>query len=155
MLRWIRLDVGALVVAGVVLLVPRGHAEAPMAPSSSAHPTDGPCAAALARFCKDVPAGEGRLRACLMAHEKELPADCRARIGRQAGGARRREAPMGPRELRACRTDLEVHCAGIASGGGRWLACLRQHEAAITPGCRAAIARPAGAPTSSAAGRTR
>jgi Cysteine rich repeat len=45
----------------------------------------------------------------------------------------------------ACRDDIEHLCAGIQPGGGRLLACLREHTADVSPGCQAMMqrARPA------------
>lgn len=100
-------------------------------------PPAGPCTADLARFCKDTPAGEGRIRACLLAHEKELAAECRVRITAPVSTG----PAMGPREMTACRTDLATHCTDVPSGGGRLLACLQAHREALSPACKGALAR--------------
>lgn len=39
----------------------------------------GPCAADVAKFCKDVKPGEGRIAACLKEHEKDLSQACKDR----------------------------------------------------------------------------
>lgn len=141
MLRAMRRRAATIAIAVVSVFATTGWADGPSV-SETVQPS-GPCAVPLARFCKDVPAGEGRLRSCLLAHERELPADCRARIAGtgKAAASPRAEPPMGPREADACRDDLAAHCAAVPSGSGRWLACLREHEAVIAPGCKAAIAR--------------
>jgi hypothetical protein len=119
-----RLLVMAVVLAGAAV-----HAATP----------DGPCTADIARLCKDTAKGEGRLRACLLEHENELAAECRARI---TGGAAKGPA-MDAQQMLTCRADLETHCAKVPSGGGRLRACLQEHEAALKPACKAALARPA------------
>ena len=101
----------------------------------------GPCAANLHRFCKDTAPGDGRLRACLDAHEAELPAECRALLPAKskAGAA----APaMDARQLLACRHDLRTHCGKVPSGGGRLRACLNARETQLTSRCSATLARP-------------
>jgi hypothetical protein len=97
----------------------------------------GPCTDDIARFCKDVPATEGRLRACLLEHETALAPACRVRV---AGGGSKTPA-MGPQEMVACRADLDAHCAGVPSGGGRLRGCLQEHADALAPKCKAALAR--------------
>ncbi len=39
-----------------------------------------------------------------------------------------------------CKTDIETHCGDIAVGEGRILACLSEHEGAVTESCKEAIA---------------
>jgi len=39
-----------------------------------------------------------------------------------------------------CRADVQKLCKGIHPGGGRIAACLKQHEAEISPGCREQMA---------------
>jgi hypothetical protein len=55
----------------------------------------------------------------------------------------------------ACATDLQQFCAGVQSGGGRLLACLKDHRDQVSAGCkqavRAALQGPAGAAATPAA----
>jgi hypothetical protein len=39
----------------------------------------------------------------------------------------------------ACATDIQNLCAGVEPGGGRILACLRQHKAQVSDPCRQAV----------------
>lgn len=39
----------------------------------------------------------------------------------------------------ACRADAQKVCAGVQPGGGRVLDCLTQHEAELSPDCKAAL----------------
>lgn len=39
----------------------------------------------------------------------------------------------------ACRGDARRLCSQAAPGGGRLLPCLQQHEAELTPACKAAL----------------
>jgi hypothetical protein len=64
-------------------------------------------------------------------------------VAQQPGGALRQ----------ACTGDFTAFCAGVQTGGGRAIACLREHSATLSPACRQALATvgggqaaPAGAP---------
>ncbi len=59
----------------------------------------------------------------------------------------------------ACSADLQQFCAGVQAGGGRMLACLKEHRDQVSPACTQAVksvlqgsaggaAAPAGQPTS-------
>lgn len=41
----------------------------------------------------------------------------------------------------ACKADAGKLCPGVQPGGGRVLACLKQHEAELSPDCQAALPR--------------
>ena len=57
------------------------------------------------------------------------------------------DAPAGSPEMKkqayalaqACRADAQRLCADVESGGGRKLACLKQHTADLGPACRDAL----------------
>jgi hypothetical protein len=38
-----------------------------------------------------------------------------------------------------CRDDAQKLCAGVQPGGGRAIACMKQHEAELSPACKAAL----------------
>ena len=54
-----------------------------------------------------------------------------ASTGEHSGG--------GPRS-RPCRPDLQKFCSDVQPGGGRIVACLKQHEADLSPACKEAWA---------------
>jgi hypothetical protein len=54
----------------------------------------------------------------------------------------------------ACASDVQKLCAGVAPGGGRIIACLKQHQADVSDGCKQAIARAMGMPPSAPAPAT-
>ena len=39
----------------------------------------------------------------------------------------------------ACKADVHQHCASAKPGGGRVVACLQQHEADLSPNCKAQL----------------
>jgi hypothetical protein len=41
--------------------------------------------------------------------------------------------------MQACRADYGKLCPGVKPGGGRAAECLKQHEAELTPACKAAV----------------
>jgi Cysteine rich repeat len=51
-------------------------------------------------------------------------------------------APDAPRVrgvMSACQPDLAAYCGGVEKGGGRKIACLKDNQAKLSPGCTAAI----------------
>jgi D-serine deaminase-like pyridoxal phosphate-dependent protein len=53
-------------------------------------------------------------------------------------------APLPPavNEARAaCEADVQKLCAGVQPGGGRILACLKEHKDAVSDGCKQALAK--------------
>jgi|MudIll2142460700_1097286.scaffolds.fasta_scaffold59494_3 hypothetical protein len=86
-----------------------------------------PCAEEIAKFCKDVKPGGGRILGCLNEHEKELSASCREKLGESK--KRLMEAQQ------ACTGDMEKFCKDVQPGGGRILKCLRDHAQELSPAC--------------------
>jgi hypothetical protein len=41
----------------------------------------------------------------------------------------------------ACDTDIQKLCAGVQPGGGRILACLKQHKDQVSDGCKQAVVK--------------
>src|SRR5690349_9885613 len=39
----------------------------------------------------------------------------------------------------ACAADVQKFCAGVQPGGGRVLACLKQHKDQVSDGCKQAV----------------
>jgi hypothetical protein len=134
--------IAALAVA--ILLAGAARAESP----GSTLPSGGPCAADIARFCKAIARGGGKIRTCLLSHASNLAPACRSRL--QATRTTATTSPSAsvaiPARLVACEADIRTRCPGVAPGGGRLRACLDLHVAKLTPGCAAALkgrARPA------------
>ena len=46
----------------------------------------------------------------------------------------------------ACDTDIQKVCSGVQSGGGRILACLKQHQDEVADRCKQAVLRAIGRP---------
>ena len=41
----------------------------------------------------------------------------------------------------ACGPDIQTLCAGVQPGGGRILACLKEHKDKVSDGCRKAVVK--------------
>lgn len=94
--------------------------------SAAAHP----CADDAKRLCAAVKPGEGRIAACLKENEANLSEACKAR--RDDFREEVREA------MEACKPDAEKFCKDVKPGGGRVVACLKQHKSELSAECKAA-----------------
>ena len=102
----------------------------------------GACRAQLAALCPNVLPGGGRIRECLREHAAELSPECRSRFRttRTPPPTGRPDAPaVDHTALESCRPDLARFCRDQQPGGGRWLACLHQHDDGLSPPCRVAL----------------
>jgi hypothetical protein len=88
----------------------------------------GPCADDVAKFCKDVQPGGGRMAQCLKQHEQELSSACKIHV--------ENVKKQGQAFRAACEDDVLKLCGGVQAGDGRMLNCLKQHEQELTPDCR-------------------
>jgi hypothetical protein len=86
------------------------------------------CREDVARFCKEVQPGGGRLLKCLKAHESDLSLKCRDSMAE-------RQSKAG--EMRdACADDVQRFCLEAGQGGGRIRRCLKENEERLSPKCR-------------------
>ncbi len=87
----------------------------------------GPCAADVQRLCQGIAPGGGRLHACLQSNRDRLSPACQQNLAR---------AEQRAREVhQKCQGDVWQFCQGVAPGRGRILACLKSHEAELSPPC--------------------
>lgn len=121
----VKLAATALAVFVLCFLLIAG-AEAPAA--------QGPCADDIAKYCKDVKPGGGRLAKCLKDNEKQLSPACKASI--EESKKRVQEAH------RACADDVQKYCKDVKPGQGRIVRCLKEHEKELSPECRAKLTEP-------------
>jgi hypothetical protein len=87
-----------------------------------------PCAEDVAKFCKDVQPGGGRLANCLKAHESELSPVCKA--SHDQAKARAKEAHE------ACADDVQKLCKDVKPGEGRIVRCLKDNSDRLSNECR-------------------
>ena len=96
------------------------------------------CEKELSVYCKDVTPGEGRILACLYAHEDKLTVRCEYALYETV-------AQLG-RSLTAlayvaseCRDDLKAYCSDISPGQGRLLQCIDKNRAKVSSRCKQAL----------------
>jgi len=94
----------------------------------------GPCADDIAKYCKDVKPGDGRLARCLKENEKQLSPACSSSIDESK--KRVKEAHQ------ACESDARKFCKDVKPGQGRIVKCLREHEKDLSLECRDKMAQP-------------
>jgi hypothetical protein len=124
-------------LAGALLL-----AAASVAPAAAQQPLaeqvlEG-CASELEAHCQEVTPGEGRLLACLYAHEDKLSGQCEFAL---YDAAVRLERAVNALSYVAsqCRTDIESLCASVQAGEGRILHCLEDHADQVSEPCTNAL----------------
>lgn len=90
--------------------------------------TKNPCADDVAKYCKDVTPGGGRLVRCLKQHEGELSPECKT--SQEKARARATEAHD------ACADDVQKFCKEVTPGGGRIIRCFNDKSKTLSPECR-------------------
>jgi hypothetical protein len=96
------------------------------------------CDKELKTYCKDVTPGEGRVLACLYAHEDKLSGRCEYALYDAAAQLERAINALAY-AANECRDDLTKFCSDIEPGQGRLLQCLGKNDAKITKRCKQAM----------------
>ena len=113
-----------LVVLSLLLSVSAAQAEDKEKPRA--------CRADVAKLCKGIQPGGGRIAMCLKQHESELSPGCRETIA---------EAKEQIKEFaEACKPDAEKLCKNVQPGQGRVARCLVEHKDQLSASCREKIA---------------
>jgi cysteine rich repeat protein len=94
--------------------------------STTALAQQGPCADDVAKLCKDVQPGEGRVLACLKSNQSAVSSKC---------------AGFLKQVKEACQADVERFCTGVPAGKGAIGKCLKKHSADLSPDCKATVAK--------------
>jgi hypothetical protein len=91
-----------------------------------------PCVPDIEKLCPDIEPGNGRLRACLKEHIRDVSSACLVRLAKFA-------------EIRRFRDDCGAHirqqCGSVKRGGGKLGACLRSAIASLNDSCKDALSR--------------
>jgi len=93
-----------------------------------------PCADDVAKFCKDVKPGEGRIVACLKEHQNDLSASCKEKMEKLAE-VRKKGSEMN----KACHDDISKFCKDVKPGGGKIIQCLKEHSSDLSSECKGAL----------------
>jgi OmpA-OmpF porin, OOP family len=97
------------------------------------------CGADIAKFCKTVNLGGGRIIQCLNQHSASVSAVCRASVAATssllATRARARAAVM-----KVCAPNIVRACPDVTPGDGNLLDCYMRAKHLFSPQCRQAVA---------------
>jgi len=96
------------------------------------------CDQEITAFCKEVTPGEGRVLACLYAHEDKLSGQCEYALYDAVAQLERALTAL-TYVANECRDDLANYCADIKPGEGRLLACLDKNSAKVSKRCTQAM----------------
>jgi hypothetical protein len=97
------------------------------------------CNEEISAYCGAVTPGEGRLVACLYAHEDKLSGRCDWALY-DAAVRLERAATAVSFVVVECRADIATHCAGVQAGERRIAECLKEHKGELKTSCRQALA---------------
>ena len=78
------------------------------------------CKTEIESYCKTVTPGEGRVLACLYAHQDKLSGKCEFALYDAAVRLERAVAALSY-AANECEDDLDKYCQGVATGEGRLL----------------------------------
>ena len=96
------------------------------------------CKVEIEKYCGQVTPGEGRVLACLYAHEDKLSSKCEYALYDAAAQLERAVAALSY-VANECDADLEKYCKSIAPGEGRLLDCLEKHDKQVSGRCKQAL----------------
>jgi Cysteine rich repeat len=88
------------------------------------------CVSDVKAQCPGVKPGEGRIRACVKTHLKDLSEPCRNVVLKAV-------------TVKACAADVKKVCADTKPGRGRVKACMKDHLADVSTPCQEALANAA------------
>jgi hypothetical protein len=118
-----------MMMALVVTMLSIGVAAAADTPS-----VKNACADDVAKYCKDIKPGGGRLARCLKQNENQLSPACKSSI--EESKKRVKEAHQ------ACEADVQKFCKDVKPGGGNIIKCLKEHEKELSSECKAKMSEP-------------
>lgn len=96
------------------------------------------CEKELTSYCSNVTPGEGRILACLYAHNDKLSGQCEFALYDAAVQLERFVAALAYL-ANECDEDLDKFCTGVAAGEGRLLKCLDDNAEKISARCTQAL----------------
>ena len=96
------------------------------------------CKAEIEKYCGDVTPGQGRVLACLYAHNDKLSARCEYALYDAAVQLERAVAALGY-VANECDEDLDKFCSSVQAGEGRLLECLEKHDKQVSDRCKRSL----------------
>ena len=96
------------------------------------------CDKEITTYCKEVTPGEGRVLACLYAHEDKLSGQCEYALYDAISQLERALTAL-TYVANECRNDLQLYCGEIKPGEGRLIQCMDKNESILSKRCKQAI----------------
>lgn len=96
------------------------------------------CKTEIESYCKTVTPGEGRILACLYAHQDKLSGKCEFALYDAAVRLERAVAALSY-AANECEDDLDKYCQGVQAGEGRLLECIEKNDAKVSSRCKEAL----------------
>ena len=96
------------------------------------------CEAEITTYCKEVTPGEGRVLACLYAHEEKLSGRCEFALY-DAMAQLERALTALTYVANECRNDLQLYCGEIKPGEGRLFQCMDKNDSILSKRCKQAM----------------
>ena len=96
------------------------------------------CEKELTSYCSNVTPGEGRVLACLYAHNDKLSGQCEYALYDAAVQLERFVSALSYL-VNECDADLEKFCSAVEAGEGRLLQCLDDNSKQISARCTQAL----------------
>ena len=96
------------------------------------------CKTELDTYCKDVTPGEGRILACIYAHDDKLSNRCEYAMYDSATQLERIMEALSY-AINECDSDLEKYCSNVEPGEGRLLTCLDKNSKTVSTACKLAL----------------
>jgi Cysteine rich repeat len=90
---------------------------------------ENPCKKDIAKFCKDIEPGEGRILRCLTLFKDDVTPACKKHLARIEKAVEEVQT--------SCADDYAIFCSSVLPGQGRIAACLEKNEKILTPKCKA------------------
>ena len=87
-----------------------------------------PCAGDVAKFCGNVPQGEGRIMGCLKQNGPQLSPGCQSYLVQLKEAVKEAD--------QACEEDIMTYCAGVQPGEGRIMQCLKVNKSHLSFKCK-------------------
>ena len=96
------------------------------------------CETEITTYCKEVTPGEGRVLACLYAHEDKLSGQCEYALYDAISQLERALTAL-TYVANECNNDLVTYCADINPGEGRLFQCMDKNDAKLSKRCKQAM----------------
>ena len=100
--------------------------------SAGAYAEYNPCEKDMAKFCKNIEPGEGRILQCLRLFEEELTPPCKEHLAQIEKAVEEVQS--------ACADDYALFCSSLLPGQGRIAECLEKNQEILTPKCKKNLA---------------